>query len=152
MGCVHRLSIWFDRLSICFLCVCMKRVEENRNEYVRNMSEMVEDEEEDEEEDVAALSSLDSYQLCQKYQQVMRSPQQSVSFCRGESALMLCSFTLLMVLLSFQLQLKLRSAASQLQQARGKVGQPAVLELSCYLCIHIRTCLTHLPVLRVERD
>lgn len=49
----------------------MKRVEENRNEYVCNMPEMVKDEGEDEDEDVAALSSLDSYQLCQKYQQVM---------------------------------------------------------------------------------
>lgn len=71
-----RSSTWFDR-ACCFpcVCVCMKRVEENRNEYVRHMSEVVEDEEEDEEEDVAALSSLDSYQLCQKYQQAMNSPQ-----------------------------------------------------------------------------
>lgn len=138
----------------------MKRVEENRNEYVRNMSEMVEDEEEDEEEDVAALSSLDSYQLCQKYQQVMNSPKHAASLCSTENALMLSSIMFLMLSLSFQLQLKLRSAASQLRQAREKVGQPAMIELSFlhlnlqvysrYLCIHIRTCLTHLTVLRVK--
>lgn len=32
---------------------------------------MAEEEEEDEEEDVSFLSSLDSYQLCLKYQQVL---------------------------------------------------------------------------------
>lgn len=107
----------------------MKRVEENRNEYVCNMSEMVEDGEEDEDEDVAALSSLDSYQLCQKYQQVMNSPGHAVSLYSIENVLMLCSIMFLMFL-SFQLQLKLRTAASQLHQAREKVGQPAVIELS----------------------
>ncbi|TNM97822.1 hypothetical protein fugu_014068 [Takifugu bimaculatus] len=63
-----------------------KMGEENRNNFVCNVSEVVE--EDDEDEDVAALSSLENYQLCQKYQ---------------------------------QLQLKLRSAASQLHQARGKL-------------------------------
>lgn len=51
----------------------MKRGDENKNNYVCNMSEVVEEEENDEDEDVAALSSLDSYQLCQKYQQVINS-------------------------------------------------------------------------------
>lgn len=106
----------------------MKRVEENRNEYVCNVSEMVEDGEEDEDEDVAALSSLDSYQLCQKYQQVTNSPGHAVSLYGIENVLMLCSIMSLMFL-SFQLQLKLRSAASQLHRAREKVGQPAVIEL-----------------------
>lgn len=55
------------------VCVCMKRGDENKNNYVCNMSEVVEEEETDEDEDVAALSSLDSYQLCQKYQQVINS-------------------------------------------------------------------------------
>lgn len=32
---------------------------------------LAEEEEEDEEEDVSVLSSLDSYQLCIKYQQVL---------------------------------------------------------------------------------
>lgn len=108
----------------------MKRVEGNRNEYVCNMSEMVEDEKEDEDEDVAALASLDSYQLCQKYQQVMNSPGHAVSLCSLEHILMLCSIMCLMLFLSLQLQLKLRSAASQLHQAREKVGQPAMIELS----------------------
>lgn len=100
----------------------MKRVEENRNEYVCNMSEMVEDEEEDEDEDVAALSNLDSYQLCQKYQQVMKSPGPAVSLYSIENVLILCAFMFLMLVLSFQLQLKLRSAASQLHQAKETVG------------------------------
>lgn len=47
--------------------------EENRNNFVCNMSEVLEEEEEDEEEDVADLSSLENYQLCQKYQQVIDS-------------------------------------------------------------------------------
>lgn len=51
----------------------MKMGEENRNNFVCNMSEVVEEEEEDEDEDVAALSSLENYQLCQKYQQVIDS-------------------------------------------------------------------------------
>lgn len=111
----------------------MKRVEENRNEYVCNMPEMVKDEGEDEDEDVAALSSLDSYQLCQKYQQVMNSPGRAVSLYSTENVPILCSIMCLMLFLSFQLQLKLRSAASQLHQAREKVGQPAMIELSLLL-------------------
>lgn len=78
----------------------MKRVEENRNEYVCNMSEMVEDEEEDEDEDVAALSSLDSYQLCQKYQQVMNSPGPAFSLCSLENVPLLCSIMCLMLFVS----------------------------------------------------
>lgn len=49
----------------------MKMGEENRNNFVCNVSEVVE--EDDEDEDVAALSSLENYQLCQKYQQVFDS-------------------------------------------------------------------------------
>lgn len=45
--------------------------EEGEDEYDSNMSERISvAEEEDEEEDVTAISSLDSYQLCLKYQQV----------------------------------------------------------------------------------
>lgn len=51
----------------------MKMGEENRNNFVCNMSEVVEEEEEDEDEDVAALSILENHQLCQKYQQVIDS-------------------------------------------------------------------------------
>lgn len=49
----------------------MKMGEGNRNNFVCNMSEVVEEEEENEDEDVTALSSLENYQLCQKYQQVI---------------------------------------------------------------------------------
>lgn len=46
--------------------------EESEDEYNSNLSERISvAEEEDEEEDVSALSSLDSYQLCLKYQQVL---------------------------------------------------------------------------------
>lgn len=56
----------------------MKRGSAGGDEYSdSNMSERLsvddEEEEEDEEEDVADLSSLDNYQLCLKYQQVVYS-------------------------------------------------------------------------------
>lgn len=56
----------------------MKRGSAGRDEYSdSNMSERLsvddEEEEEDEEENVADLSSLDNYQLCLKYQQVLYS-------------------------------------------------------------------------------
>lgn len=123
----------------------MKRVEENRNKYVCNISEMVKDEEENEDEDVATLSSLDSYQVCQKFQQVMNS--HAVRLYSIEHVLMLCSSMCLIWFLCSQLQLKLRSASSQLHQAREKVSQSVIVLLallrtnlqvhSCYRCTHI---------------
>lgn len=133
----------------------MKRREENRNEYVCNMSEMVEEEEEeeeDEDEDVAALSSLDNYQLCQKYQQVLDSLGHPVSVYRPGKSIDPVSHQVFMFFLSSQLQLKLHNAAAQLQQAREKVGHFAMTELSLlltdlgslYLRVYIQTYLTHL--------
>lgn len=45
--------------------------DEDNDGTVSERGSLAEEEEEDEEEDVSVLSSLDNYQLCLKYQQVL---------------------------------------------------------------------------------
>lgn len=100
---------------------------------------VAEEDDGDEEEDVSVLSSLDSYQLCLKYQQVLLNAV--INFCQissqywinientHNSCKSICGF-----FLSLQLQSKLQNRTAQLHHAREKVGHSAEIEISLNDC------------------